>query len=272
MRTLLALVFFATAQEDTVIKKILYCKKPWQLDLKESKGAGGLSSAERRRFLALGLKVTGVFLGGSILSLTSTGKARGGVHGVSVVGTFPYKPHYSMVIFQDRCIDCELCVDACTVTNKVPVYGYRLNVLEKENVDQGSEFMPVLCNQCNKPPCVKVCPTKATFKDKQNGIVMINDTLCIGCKACMTSCPYNARYFNKETKSVDKCDFCFQARLSIGKMGTACSEACPADVLVFGDLTDPESRAYQLVHEPGRTLWVLRPERGSKPNVFYLRD
>ena len=132
--------------------------------------------------------------------------------------------------------------------------------------------MPVLCNQCNKPSCVKVCPTKATFKDKQNGIVMMNDALCIGCKACMTSCPYNARYFNNESNAVDKCDFCFRARLSIGKKGTACSDACPADVLVFGDLTDSGSRAYQVVHEPGRTLWVLRPELGTKPNVFYVRD
>jgi len=100
---------------------------------------------------------------------------------------------------------------------------------------------------------------------------MINKN-CLGCKTCMAACPYNARYFNKETRDVDKCNFCFDTRLSKGETLTACSAACPADVRVFGDLSDPNSRVYKLVHAPEKLVWVLRPETGALPNVFYMND
>lgn len=242
--------------------------------MKKSKNT--LHSAERRCFLRFGFKVTGVFLGGSILSLMSVRKVNSALQGLGVIGSFPYNPHYSMVVRQYRCIDCELCVEACTQTNNIPSYGYRTTVLEKDIAHQAeqkpAEFMPILCNQCNRPPCVKVCPTKATYKDKKTGIVLMNGKLCIGCKACMASCPYNSRYFNRETNAVDKCDFCYNARLSQGKNTTACSEACPAGVLTFGDIADQESEAYKLVHTPNSTVWVLRPELGTMPNVFYLHN
>lgn len=245
------------------------------LNESDNEGADTLPSAERRSFLKMGLKVSGVFLSGSLLSLTSVGDLRAELQGVSVVGTFTYKPHYSMVILQDRCINCKSCVEACVRTNSVPSYGYRLTVLERESAHRDSrenkEFLPVLCNQCNHAPCARVCPTKATYKDEKTGIVLVNDKLCVGCKACMTACPYNARYYDREKQAVDKCDFCFQSRLSQGKSGTACSEACFANALIFGDLTDQESQVYKLVHAPGRTVWVLRPELGTKPYVFYLR-
>jgi protein NrfC len=243
----------------------------------KNEGPDSLPSSERRRFLSFGFKVTGVFLGGSLLSLVPADRARGSLLGVSVVGTFPFQPHYSMVIHHKRCIDCEQCVEACMKINRVPSYGYRIMILGRKSLSSETgrkelEFLPVMCNQCNRPPCVRVCPTKATFKDKENGIVMIDGSLCIGCKACMSACPYNARYYNRETKSVDKCDFCFRERLKIGKNNTACAEACPADVLVFGDLTDRESEVHRLLHKPDQTILVLRPESGSMPNVFYLND
>ena len=131
-------------------------------------------------------------------------------------------------------------------------------------------FMPILCNQCNRPPCVRVCPTKATYKDKKNGIVMMNESLCIGCKACMTACPYNARYYNREIQAVDKCDFCYRRRLQNGATNTACAEACPAGALLFGDLSEHNGEIYRLLHKPEQTILVLRPESGSMPNVFYL--
>ena len=242
----------------------------------KDEGLNTLPSAERRRFLRYGFQITGVFLGGSLLSLVPAERARGELLGASVVGTFPYQPHYAMIVYPKRCIDCERCMEACVKTNRVPAYGYRITILgRKRKISKAREeleFLPVLCNQCNRPPCVKVCPTKATFKDKKNGIVMMDEVLCIGCKACMAACPYNARYYKRESKSVDKCDFCFREYLKNGKTSTACVEACPAQVMVFGDLADQESKVYKILHKPEQTILVLRPESASKPNVFYIND
>lgn len=245
-----------------------------ELERLKNEGVEQIPSEERRRFLRFGLAVTGVFAGGSVLSLTSAKEARGALES-GEFPHYPYKPHYSMVMRQDRCIDCERCKEACKKTNHVPDYGYRTTILERELIigpeEKQREFMPVLCNHCNRPPCVRVCPTKATYKDKKTGIVRMTYKKCIGCKTCMAACPYNARYFNEEKRAIDKCDFCFESRLSKGETITACAAACPADVRIFGDLADPESRVYKLVHEPERVVWVLRPESGAMPNVFYTK-
>ncbi len=238
-------------------------------------GKNRVSLEERRRFLRFGFQVSGVFLGGAVLSLVPSREVRSELLGASVIGTYPYQPHYAMIIYKDRCIDCERCIDACAQTNNVPAYGYRNAILSRKITGVASskfirEFLPVLCNQCNRPPCIRVCPTKATFKDKTNGIVMMNEALCIGCKACMTACPYNARYYNRENESVDKCDFCYRRRLQNGETNTACAEACPAQALYFGDLSDQKSEFYRMLHKAEQTIMVLRPESGSMPNVFYL--
>ena len=193
---------------------------------------------ERRIFLRLGFTITGVIAAGTVLSLVPTAEAKGGLLGASVVGSR----------------------NAILSRRKTGAAASKLI----------REFLPVLCNQCNRPPCVRVCPTKATYKDKKNGIVMMNGSLCIGCKACMTACPYNARYYNRKNEAVDKCDFCNRKRLERGEKTTACVEACPADGLLFGDLSDHDGKLYRQLHEPGRTILVLRPESGSMPNVFYL--
>jgi len=237
-----------------------------------NEGVENLSSEERRAFLKIGFAVTGVFAGGTILSLMSDTNAYAAFEGLK---EYPYKPHYAMLMRQDRCIDCELCKDACIKTNSVPDYGWRTTILQRELKtgpdEKYTEFLPILCNQCNKPPCVRVCPTTATYKDKKTGIVVMDIKKCIGCKTCMAACPYNARYFKEETRAVDKCNFCLDTRLSKGMTTTACSEACPADVRVFGDLSDSKSRVYKMIHEPARVVWVLRPETGAVPNVFYTK-
>jgi Fe-S-cluster-containing dehydrogenase component len=237
---------------------------------------GQVSLEERRRFLRFGLKISGVLVGGSVLSLIPGQEVRSELLGASVVGTYPYQPHYAMIIYKDRCIDCERCIEACKQTNNVPSYGSRNTILSRKKSGIAAskmirEFLPVLCNQCNRPPCVRVCPTKATYKDTKSGIVMMNESLCIGCKACMTACPYNARYYNRENEAVDKCDFCYRKRLQRGGTNTACAEACPANALFFGDLSEPDSEFYKLLHKPEQTIQVLRPESGSMPNVFYLQ-
>lgn len=229
------------------------------------------TAIQRRDFLKLGLAITGVFAGGTLLSAVSV------VDQVfaskqDFAEKYPYKPHYSMVIQQDNCIDCERCLEACRQTNNVPEYGYRTRILEQVKPDaigRKTEFIPVLCNHCNNPACVRACPTHATYKNQENGIVMVDKDKCIGCKTCMSACPCNDRYYNEETKSVDKCNFCYDTRLSKGETLTACAAACPANVRIFGDLSDPGSDVYKRVHDLETTVWVLRPETGTKPNVFY---
>ncbi len=228
---------------------------------------------ERREFLKMGLALTGVFAGGTVLSLVSR---FGDVFASPerYAEEYPYRPHYSMVIRQDRCIDCERCVEACRETNHVAEYGYRTTILERfvpDAVGQKREFIPVLCNQCNNPPCVRACPTKATYKDRKTGIILMREYKCIGCKTCVEACPYDARYFNEERHAIDKCVFCYDTRLTKGESLTACAAACPAGVRVFGDLSDPESEVFQMVHQIQKPVWVLRPEAGTKPNVFYTK-
>lgn len=235
--------------------------------------SGKLPALERREFLKMGFIVTGVFAGGSILSLVSNAEKVFASAG-EFAGQYPYKPHYSMVIRQNLCIDCEQCLAACRETNNVPEYGYRTMILEKhvpEAVGQKTEFIPVLCMQCNDPPCVRACPTKASYKDENNGIIRIAEEKCIGCKVCMVACPYNARYFNNEKHAIDKCDFCFEARLSKGEKLTACANACPTGARTFGDISDPASEVYRMVHQLQKQVWVIRGEAGTKPNVFYMK-
>ncbi len=249
--------------------------KKHELDLERLKpeDAASVSVMERREFLKIGLAITGVFAGGTILSAVSNINSVFASH-EERAAKYPYKPHYSMVLRQDRCIDCERCVEACAKTNEVPGYGYRTRILEKDEPDaigRKKEFIPVLCNQCNNPPCVRACPTRATYKDEATGIVMMNYDKCIGCKTCVLACPYNARYFNEEKHSVDKCNFCIDTRISKGEKQTACAAACPAGVRIFGDLADANSEVYKLVHQLEKPVWVLRPEVGAQPNVFYMK-
>jgi protein NrfC len=246
---------------------------PAQPEKLNNEGLENVSCEERRHFLKMGLTLTGVFAGGTILSAVSSVKKVYGSTG-QFAEKYPYKPHYSMVMHQSRCIDCERCLAACRKTNEVPDYGYRTNILEKDTPDAlgaKREFLPVLCNHCNLPQCTRVCPTKATYKDRQNGIVMMDITKCIGCLTCQLGCPYNARYFSEEKHAVDKCNFCIDTRLAQGEKLTACSAACPADVRIFGDLSDPSSPVYKTVHQIERPVWVHRPEAGTRPNVFYTR-
>ena len=243
------------------------------IDKMKREPAGTLPEFERRKFLKLGFVVTGVLAGGGLLSLVSTVEKSFASSGL-FLEQYPYKPHYSMVIRQNLCIDCELCVAACNETNQVPSYGYRTIILERtvpHAVGRQTEFIPMLCMQCNDPPCVRACPTRASYKDRKNGIVMMENKKCIGCKACMVACPYNARYFSEEIHAIDKCDFCFVTRLSKGEKLTACSVACPTGARTFGDLADPAGKIYRMIHQLEAQVWTIRPKAGTKPNVFYMK-
>ena len=239
----------------------------FDIDKMKKEPMDSVTPMERRTFLKMGLLISGVYAGGKVLSVVPAEASNGAFmvdHG--------YRPHYSMVIRQHLCIDCEKCMEACTKTNDVPPHGYRTRILERveeKAIGQKREFIPVLCNQCNNPPCVRACPTSATFKDKENGIIHVETKRCIGCKTCMLACPYNARYI--KGKVVDKCNFCFDTRLSKGETLTACAAACPAGARVFGDISDPGSKPYALVYQIENPVWVLRSESGAEPNVFYTK-
>ncbi len=240
----------------------------------KNEGTSSVTPQERRKFLKLGLAIAGVYAGGKILKLTSIVGTAHASGGGMVVEKYPYNPHYSMVIRQSLCIDCEKCVDACNETNDVPEYGYRTRILTKRytgTLDKQVEFIPVLCNHCNSAPCVRACPTKATYKDPVTGIVRMESKKCIGCKTCMLACPYDARYFSAARRAIDKCDFCWEKRLSKGETQTGCSSACPTGARTFGNLTDPENIVYKLVHQLEETIWVLRPADDTKPNIFYMK-
>jgi len=179
------------------------------------------------------------------------------------------KVQYGMVIDVRRCIGCHACTVACKSEFDVPLGENRawVEYVEKgEYPNVGRSFLPRLCNHCSNPPCVHVCPTNATYKREQDGIVVIDDGLCIGCKYCILACPYDARFLNPVTGYADKCDFCIH-RVSKGLM-PSCVNTCVGGARIFGDLGDPESQVSKLVAK--NRVTVLRRSMGTLPNVYYI--
>src|SRR5690606_7331380 len=121
------------------------------------------------------------------------------------------------------------------------------------------------CNMCVDAPCVAACPTSAMFK-RHDGIVDFDKSACIGCKACMAACPYDAIFINPEDHSAEKCNFCAH-RLDVG-LEPACVVVCPTEALLVGDMNDPDSRVGRIVsREP---VAVRRPEKETRPKLFYV--
>ncbi len=197
--------------------------------------------------------------------------------------------HYAMVIDLNTCVGCNACMAACAMENETPVWSnkWRTYVHDIE-VGVGDQvrrrFFPRLCNHCDNPPCMSVCPTGATYK-LDNGIVMVDDDLCMGCRACAMACPYDARYdYNygdvREAKkfygglshrsgpSVDKCSFCAH-RVAQG-LKPACVVTCVGSARMFGDLNDPHDEVAKLVASGAAK--PLMAHLGTRPNVFYIGD
>lgn len=175
------------------------------------------------------------------------------------------------VIITSRCIDCDACMVACRAENDVPL-GKTRNWVESSGV-QGKFpnvkelFQPGNCMHCEHPPCVSVCPTGASYK-RADGIVLVNNTKCIGCKYCLTACPYDARFANPITGKADKCTFCLQ-RLEQG-LKPACVQTCLGKSRHAGDLNDPESVVSKLLAKyPARQLLT---QVGTGPNIYYIDE
>ena len=177
-------------------------------------------------------------------------------------------PNYGFVIDLRKCIGCHACTIACKAEHDIPVGSHRcwVKTVEKGTFPETQRtFFPVLCNQCEEAPCMKICPTSALFR-RRDGIVDLNGEACIGCRACMAACPYDQLFIDPNTSTAEKCNFC--ANRVENNLQPACVSVCPTECRIFGDMDDPASEVSHIVQRDG--FMVRKPEKGTGPRVFYL--
>ncbi len=174
---------------------------------------------------------------------------------------------YAMVIDTRLCVGCMNCVVACKTENNVPDGFCRDWITESVHGEFPNVRLQIRserCNHCDHPPCVHCCPTGASHQ-REGGFVMVTKDKCIGCKACMAACPYDARFTHPDGY-VSKCTFCIH-RVEQG-LDPACVSVCPTHCMHFGDVDDPASEVSALLRT--RAHQALLPEAGCRPHVFYL--
>ena len=205
---------------------------------------------------------------------------------------------YGMVIDTKKCVGCHVCAMACKTENNLPNDVWWNRIFTDNGGEMGFDmvggsypenlqfgYVPVACQHCENPACVKVCPVGATYKDPETGVVRQDYDKCIGCRMCMAACPYNARSFNWE-EPVRDVDFNYgDAEVPVRPRGVAekctlcrertdrgeepmCVVCCPTHARIFGDLDDPASEVSKTVVE--RKAHVLLEEQGTRPQVYYF--
>jgi len=226
---------------------------------------------------------------------------------ISVQGASP-KTLWGYGLDLSRCIGCRRCVYACVLENNTSRHNPQLqwirvvrlkkgSLINLENTEhyydppavpeEGFIYMPVQCQQCENPPCVKVCPVKATWKEP-DGLVVVDYNWCIGCRYCIAACPYKGRVFNwaepkipKEELNtnthylgnrprmknvVEKCTFCVQ-RVRVGRY-PACVEACPTGTRKFGNLLDEGSEIRYLIAH--KRVFRMKEDLNTEPKFYYF--
>jgi polysulfide reductase chain B len=177
-----------------------------------------------------------------------------------------------MVYDSNKCIGCQACSVACRAENKVPDGVYRLQVQIEGPRGKfpalAMDFHRQSCVMCDEAPCVGVCPTGASHTNK-DGVNLVDAKKCVGCKYCVTACPYQARFINPLSGAADKCTFCYENRVARGQK-PACVAGCITGALTFGDLNDPKSEvrtalAAQYTVKPKEHLGT-RPKLATVPN------
>lgn len=237
---------------------------------------------ERRRFIRKFLNTAGQAWALSRLLVNKAAAAPDGYD--------PSKHYYGMGIQVDKCIGCGRCVEACKEENDVPrepfffrTWVERYVIRKKgevtvQNIDRSSAmaepvtekdilrsfFVPKLCNQCDNPPCVQVCPVGATFKT-EDGVILVDEERCIGCRYCIQACPYGARYLHPEKGTADKCTFCYH-RITKGLL-PACVEVCPTQARIFGDVRSSASPLTRFKRM--NKIHVLKQFLNTEPKVSY---
>jgi Fe-S-cluster-containing dehydrogenase component/formate-dependent nitrite reductase membrane component NrfD len=175
---------------------------------------------------------------------------------------------YGFVIDQDRCIGCHACTVACKEEHQVPVGVFRTWVkhIEKGEFPHSSRHFGVMrCNHCDNSPCTEICPTTALYR-RADGIVDFDNRLCIGCKACMQACPYDALYIDPNNNTAAKCNFCAH-RVEMS-LEPACVIVCPTQAILAGDLDNPGSKVSRTV--ANEKVSVRKPQKGTQPKLFYV--
>jgi Fe-S-cluster-containing dehydrogenase component len=174
---------------------------------------------------------------------------------------------YAMAIDTKKCVGCSDCVVACQTENNVPDGYCRDWVVEAVDgtyPNLAVELRSERCNHCGDSPCVSCCPTSASHYST-GGIVLVEASECIGCGACIESCPYDARFVHPDGY-IDKCTFC-KHLVDKGKE-PACVAVCPTHCMYFGDLDDPNSEISKKIAT--RKYKTLAPEAGTNPQIYYL--
>ena len=176
--------------------------------------------------------------------------------------------NYGFIIDNRKCIGCHACSTACKSENEVPLGVYRTWVKYVETgafPDVRRHFQVTRCNHCANPPCARICPTQAMYQ-RADGIVEFDNSVCIGCKACLQACPYDAIYIDPDSGTAAKCHYCAH-RTDIG-LEPACVVVCPEHAIIAGDINDPHSEIGQLLAQQDVT--VRKPEQGTAPKLFYI--
>lgn len=251
----------------------------------------------RRNFLKYTFKgVAGLALPLAVMEVVSPKKIFAGKAEKS-------KIRWAFLVNTYKCVGCGLCVKACKIENEIP---YDANVTRtwveryvitkdgkvfadtpkgardgfiNSRIDLGlgryqniknedikkAFFVPKLCNQCERPPCVQVCPVGATYQ-APDGVVLVDNTWCIGCGYCIMACPYGARFFHPKTYVAEKCNFCYH-RITKG-MKTACVDACPFGARQIGNIKDPDDPVTKIIKT--ERVITLKEEFGTKPQIYYI--